>query len=370
MASAGTDRVYSLLDEPQESDNGNVTLVNTSVSPDGSLVVSDTRTGTWAWQASAASLAGSTHATLGTPREGKCPLGDLRGNNGSAEGGIGAERSEASGGAERSLSGVEGRSEADEPPELAAHSYLTPLQGLVSLTDVDFSYVEGKQVLFDISLTAYPGQKIAFVGGTGAGKTTITNLINRFYEIQEGKITYDGFDIRDIDKDSLRRSLGIVLQETCLFSASVLDNIRYGRLDATDEECVAAARLVYADSFIRRLPQGYNTILSADGGNLSQGERQLLAIARAAVADPPVLILDEATSSIDTRTEKLIQKGMDSLMKGRTTFVIAHRLSTVQNANYIMVLDHGRIIERGRHDELLAQKGKYYELYTGNQITS
>ena len=302
MASAGTDRVYSLLDEPQEVDNGNVTLVNTSVSPNGYLTVNESRTGTWAWKAKGEEL--------------------------------------------------------------------VPLQGLVSLKDVDFSYVEGKQVLFDISLTAYPGQKIAFVGGTGAGKTTITNLINRFYEIQEGTITYDGFNIRDIEKDSLRRSLGIVLQETCLFSASVIDNIRYGRLDATDEECRAAARLVYADSFIRRLPQGYDTVLAADGGNLSQGERQLLAIARAAVADPPVLILDEATSSIDTRTEKLIQKGMDSLMKGRTTFVIAHRLSTVQNANYIMVLDHGHIIERGRHDELLAQKGKYYELYTGNQITA
>ena len=306
MASAGTDRVYSLLDEPQEIDNGKVTLVNTNVSPDGNLTVSDTRTGTWAWKAEPASA-------------------------------------------------VEG---------------LVPLQGLVSLKDVDFSYVEGKQVLFDISLTAYPGQKIAFVGGTGAGKTTITNLINRFYEIQEGTITYDGFDIRDIDKDSLRRSLGIVLQETKLFSASVLDNIRYGRLDATDEECREAARLVYADPFIRRLPQGYDTILSADGGNLSQGERQLLAIARAAVANPPVLILDEATSSIDTRTEKLIQKGMDSLMRGRTTFVIAHRLSTVQNANYIMVMDHGKIIERGRHDELLALKGKYFELFTGNQITA
>lgn len=307
MASAGTDRVYSLLDEPKEVDNGNVTLVNTNVSQDGNLAVSDSRTGSWAWKAEVAT---------------------------------------------------------------SAFEELTPLRGLVSLEDVDFSYVEGKQVLFDISLTAYPGQKIAFVGGTGAGKTTITNLINRFYEIQEGTITYDGFDVRDIQKDSLRRSLGIVLQETCLFSASVLDNIRYGRLDATDEECRAAARLVYADSFIRRLPQGYDTILSADGGNLSQGERQLLAIARAAVADPPVLILDEATSSIDTRTEKLIQKGMDSLMKGRTTFVIAHRLSTVQNANYIMVLDHGKIIERGRHDELLALKGKYYELYTGNQITA
>ena len=306
MASAGTDRVYSLLDEPQEIDNGKVTLVNTTVSPDGNLTVSDTRTGTWAWKAEPASA-------------------------------------------------VEG---------------LVPLQGLVSLKDVDFSYVEGKQVLFDITLTAYPGQKIAFVGGTGAGKTTITNLINRFYEIQEGTITYDGFDIRDIDKDSLRRSLGIVLQETKLFSASVLDNIRYGRLDATDEECREAARLVYADPFIRRLPQGYDTILSADGGNLSQGERQLLAIARAAVANPPVLILDEATSSIDTRTEKLIQKGMDSLMRGRTTFVIAHRLSTVQNANYIMVMDHGKIIERGRHDELLALKGKYFELFTGNQITA
>ena len=306
MASAGTDRVYSLLDEPQEIDNGKVTLVNTNVSPDGNLTVSDTRTGTWAWKAEPAS----------------------------------------------------------------ADKKLVPLQGLVSLKDVDFSYVEGKQVLFDITLTAYPGQKIAFVGGTGAGKTTITNLINRFYEIQEGTITYDGFDIRDIDKDSLRRSLGIVLQETKLFSASVLDNIRYGRLDATDEECREAARLVYADPFIRRLPQGYDTILSADGGNLSQGERQLLAIARAAVANPPVLILDEATSSIDTRTEKLIQKGMDSLMRGRTTFVIAHRLSTVQNANYIMVMDHGKIIERGRHDELLALKGKYFELFTGNQITA
>jgi len=246
---------------------------------------------------------------------------------------------------------------------------LTPLRGEVSLKDVDFSYVEGKQVLFDISLTAYPGQKIAFVGGTGAGKTTITNLVNRFYEIQDGTITYDGFDVSEIDKDSLRRSLGTVLQETKLFSGTVLDNIRYGRLDATDEECMAAARLVSADTFIRRLPKGYNTVLSADGGNLSQGERQLLAIARAAVADPPVLILDEATSSIDTRTERFIQKGMDSLMKGRTSFVIAHRLSTVVSADYIMVLDHGRIIERGKHAELLALKGKYYELYTGNQIT-
>ena len=248
MASAGTDRVYGLLDEPAEIDNGNVTLVNTFVSNAGNLEVSEKRTGFWAWM--------------------------------------------KKGGQE-----------------------LTPLQGLVSLTDVDFSYVPEKQVLFDITLTAYPGQKIAFVGGTGAGKTTITNLINRFYEIQEGTITYDGFDVRDIEKDSLRRSLGFVLQETKLFSASVLDNIRYGRLDATDEECRKAAKLVYADSFIRRLPKGYHTVLAADGGNLSQGERQLLAIARAAVANPPVLILDEATSSIDTRTEKLIQKGMDSLKR-------------------------------------------------------
>ena len=348
MATAGTDRVYGVLDEPKEIDNGNVTLVNTIVSSNGSLQVSEERTGSWAWLVPAGdSVSGGTSvsedtATLGTLRGGT--VADFGGNGG-------AERSEAS-----------------EPPRVPPER-LVPLKGQVSLEDVDFSYIPGKQVLFDITLTAYPGQKIAFVGGTGAGKTTITNLINRFYEIQEGKITYDGFDVREIDKDSLRKSLGIVLQETNLFSASVLDNIRYGRLDATDDECIEAAKLVYADSFIRRLPQGYHTVLAADGGNLSQGERQLLAIARAAVANPPVLILDEATSSIDTRTEKLIQKGMDSLMKGRTTFVIAHRLSTVQNANYIMVLDHGRIIERGRHDELLAQKGKYYELYTGNQIT-
>jgi len=244
-----------------------------------------------------------------------------------------------------------------------------PLEGLVSLQDVDFGYVPEKQVLYDITLTAYPGQKIAFVGGTGAGKTTITNLINRFYEIQDGTILYDGFPVSGISLDSLRRSLGTVLQETHLFSGTVMENIRYGRLDATDEECKAAARLVCADQFIRRLPLGYETMLNADGSNLSQGERQLLAIARAAVADPPVLILDEATSSIDTRTEKLIQKGMDSLMKGRTSFVIAHRLSTVRNADYIMVMDKGRIIERGKHEELLALKGKYYELYTGNEIS-
>ena len=287
MATAGSDRVYALLDEVSEPDAGTVTLEKTGEHE-------------WAWKEE-----------------------------------DGAKRK---------------------------------LEGLVEMNMVDFSYVPEKQVLYDITLTAYPGQKIAFVGGTGAGKTTITNLINRFYEIQDGTITYDGFSVTGIKKADLRRSLGMVLQETHLFSGSVLDNIRYGRLDATDEECRDAARLVHADSFIRRLPNGYDTILDADGGNLSQGERQLLAIARAAVADPPVLILDEATSSIDTRTERLIQQGMDSLMKGRTTFVIAHRLSTVQNADYIAVMDHGRIIERGKHFELLEQKGKYYELYTGNQI--
>ena len=288
MASAGSDRVYDLMDQKEEENRGKVTLNKTGECQ-------------WCW---------------------KKPAGEV-----------------------------------------------IPLKGEVSLSDVDFSYVEGKQVLFDINLTAYPGQKIAFVGGTGAGKTTITNLINRFYEIQDGKITYDGLDIRDIEKDSLRRSLGIVLQETHLFTGRIIDNIRYGRLDATDTECIEAAKLVCAHSFIQRLPFGYNTVISGDGGNLSQGERQLLAIARAAVAAPPVLILDEATSSIDTRTEKLIQTGMDELMKGRTTFVIAHRLSTILNADYIMVMDHGRIIERGKHNELLALKGKYYQLFTGNQIT-
>ena len=305
MAAAGTDRVYALLDEQPETDEGRVTLVDAEeyCTMDRKTVLREAsrRTGVWAW---------------------KSPDGSLR-----------------------------------------------KLEGLVSLDTVDFSYVPEKQVLYDITLTAYPGQKIAFVGGTGAGKTTITNLINRFYEIQDGTITYDGFNVADIRKESLRRSLGMVLQETHLFSGTVMENIRFGRLDATDDACRAAARLVHADRFIRRLPDGYDTVLSADGGNLSQGERQLLAIARAAVADPPVLILDEATSSIDTRTEKLIQLGMDSLMKGRTTFVIAHRLSTVQNADYIMVLDQGRIIERGKHQELLDQRGKYYELYTGNQIT-
>ena len=245
---------------------------------------------------------------------------------------------------------------------------LTDPQGDVDFKDVDFSYIPGKQVLFDIDINTNPGQKIAFVGGTGAGKTTIINLINRFYEIQGGHILYDGIPITDIRKESLRKGMSIVLQEAHLFTGTVLDNIRYGKLDATDEECVKAARMVGADDFIRRLPNGYHTLLSGDGGNLSQGERQLLAITRAAVANPPVLILDEATSSIDTRTEQLVQRGMDTIMQGRTTFVIAHRLSTVRNADQIIVLDHGRIIEQGTHEQLLQQKGKYYQLYTGNTI--
>ena len=268
---------------------------------------------------------------------------------------VGAERVFALGDAEPEMD--EGKVELKDP------------KGDVDFTDVGFGYTAEKQVLFDIDINTNPGQKIAFVGGTGAGKTTIINLINRFYEIQEGKILYDGIPITDISKQSLRKGMSIVLQETHLFTGTVLDNIRYGKLDATDEECVKAARLVGADDFIRRLANGYQTVLNGDGGNLSQGERQLLAIARAAVSNPPVLILDEATSSIDTRTETLVQKGMDTLMKGRTTFVIAHRLSTVRNADQIIVLDHGRIIEQGTHEQLLAMKGRYHQLYTGHELT-
>ena len=300
MAIAGAGRIFELLEQQPEADEGTDTLVNCR-EENGVLTECAERTGSWAW---------------------KCPRKD-----GSAE--------------------------------------LVPLRGDVRFFDVDFAYVPGKTVLHDISLYAKPGQKLAFVGATGAGKTTITNLINRFYDIADGKIRYDGVNINHIKKADLRHSLGIVLQDVNLFTGTVMENIRYGKLDATDEECIAAAKLANAHDFITRLPDGYNTMLRANGANLSQGQRQLLSIARAAVADPPVMILDEATSSIDTRTELLVQRGMDALMKGRTVFVIAHRLSTVQNSDAIMVLDHGRIIERGTHDDLIAQKGTYYQLYTG-----
>ena len=301
MGLAGAERIFALMDETPETDDGYVTLVNANIAPDGTITETDKHTGRWAW---------------------KHPHGD------------------------------------------GTLTY-TALQGDVQMKDVDFAYVEGKTVLHNVSVYAKPGQKVAFVGATGAGKTTITNLINRFYDIADGKIRYDGININKIKKADLRRSLGIVLQDTNLFTGTVMDNIRYGNLDATDEECITAAKLAGADDFITRLPGGYDTELSNNGANLSQGQRQLLAIARAAVADPPVMILDEATSSIDTRTEAIVQRGMDKLMEGRTVFVIAHRLSTVMNSDVIMVLDHGRVIERGTHDQLIAKKGTYYQLYTG-----
>ena len=302
MGLAGGSRLFEMMDEEPEADDGYVTLVNVEEDGEGNLVESDHRTGKWAWR--------HPHRADGTV------------------------------------------------------TYI-PLRGDVRLSNVDFGYVEGKTVLHDVSVFAEPGQKVAFVGATGAGKTTITNLINRFYDIADGKIRYDGININKIKKSDLRRSLGIVLQETNLFTGTVMENIRYGRLDATDEECVAAAKLAGADDFITRLPAGYETELQNNGANLSQGQRQLLAIARAAVADPPVMIMDEATSSIDTRTEAIVQRGMDKLMEGRTVFIIAHRLSTVMNSDVIMVLDHGCIIERGNHEELIAKRGTYYRLYTG-----
>ena len=333
MALAGASRIFALMDEPSEQDNGTVTLVNVELASDGrTMTETPKKTGHWAWKREASD--DGTRSREAAKRLSK--------------------------------RAAEVAEEAHEEAVTSADGRLTLLRGDVRFTDVTFGYNPDKPVLHDITWFAKPGQKIALVGATGAGKTTITNLINRFYDIQEGMILYDGINVKGIRKPDLRRSLGIVLQDVNLFTGTVMDNIRYGKLDATDDECIAAAKLVNADSFIRMLPDGYQTVLSGDGSGLSQGQRQLISIARAAVADPPALILDEATSSIDTRTEEVVQAGMDNLMKGRTVFVIAHRLSTVRNSDVIMVLDHGRIIERGSHDELMEEKGEYYQLYTGS----
>ena len=332
MALAGASRIFKLMDEPVESDNGTVTLVNVELGEGGRTMREvDHETGHWAWKR----------------EEGDDGTRSLK----AAEKLHGSAREVAVKAKEQAITSPDGR--------------YTLLRGDVRFTDVTFGYNPDKPVLHDITWFAKPGQKVALVGATGAGKTTVTNLINRFYDIQEGMILYDGISVKGIRKPDLRKSLGIVLQDVNLFTGTVMDNIRYGKLDATDEECIAAAKLTNADSFIRMLPNGYQTVLEGDGSGLSQGQRQLISIARAAVADPPAMILDEATSSIDTRTEEVVQAGMDNLMKGRTVFVIAHRLSTVRNSDVIMVLDHGRIIERGSHDELIAQKGEYYQLYTG-----
>ena len=333
MALAGASRIFALMDEPSEQDNGTVTLVNVELASDGrTMTETPKKTGHWAWKREASD--DGTRSREAAKRLSK--------------------------------RAAEVAEEAHEEAVTSADGRLTLLRGDVRFTDVTFGYNPDKPVLHDITWFAKPGQKIALVGATGAGKTTITNLINRFYDIQDGMILYDGINVKGIRKPDLRRSLGIVLQDVNLFTGTVMDNIRYGKLDATDDECIAAAKLVNADSFIRMLPDGYQTVLSGDGSGLSQGQRQLISIARAAVADPPALILDEATSSIDTRTEEVVQAGMDNLMKGRTVFVIAHRLSTVRNSDVIMVLDHGRIIERGSHDELMEEKGEYYQLYTGS----
>ena len=397
-ALAGAERIFEVMDTQPELDEGTVTLVQAEKDANGTLSQSDSgsRTHIWAWK---------------TPRSAAMALVPVLVGEGDALTELGQAEREGAGlrllppSVDSSEGiwvkvGLDGSlAEVTDLAELADHRwawkypdhtgkdslhlirgtvrnvpgedyYLTELKGAVRFSHVDFSYVPGKQILKDVSVYANPGQKIAFVGSTGAGKTTITNLINRFYEIQGGLITYDGINVRSIAKDDLRRSLGIVLQDTHLFTGTIMDNIRYGRLDATDEECIAAAKSANAHSFIRRLPDGYNTMVTGDGANLSQGQRQLLAIARAAVADPPVMILDEATSSIDTRTEALIQKGMDALMEGRTVFVIAHRLSTVRNSDCIVVIEHGQIEEKGDHEQLLEQKGRYYRLYTGQfQLT-